>query len=71
MSSPILNLSPSIECPKCGKHTVVSDQVGVYRCLSCDFERNLSPGSLRKNKGGIGELVSAIAGFLIAAVLIL
>ncbi|NEQ45189.1 MAG: hypothetical protein F6K00_17155 [Leptolyngbya sp. SIOISBB] len=72
MSSPVLNLSSSLECPKCGKNTIVSHQNGVYQCLSCNFERDLGTESeMRHEKGGIGELFFAIGGFLVTAALML
>jgi hypothetical protein len=72
MQSPVLNLSSSLECPKCGKNSIVSHQNGIYQCLSCNFERDLSTeNELLPAKGGLGELVFAIGGFLVAAALIL
>lgn len=72
MSSPVLNLSASLECPKCGKNTIVSHHNGVYQCLSCNFERDLSTeGEMLQEKGGIGELFFAIGGFLLTAALML
>ncbi|MEB3356401.1 MAG: hypothetical protein VKK04_06720 [Synechococcales bacterium] len=32
----------AIECPKCGKHTVVLHAPDLYQCLNCDFRRDLS-----------------------------
>ncbi|MGF1495731.1 MAG: hypothetical protein ACFB8W_02740 [Elainellaceae cyanobacterium] len=32
----------AIECPKCGKRTVVLHSADVYQCLNCDFRRDLS-----------------------------
>ncbi|WP_204137159.1 hypothetical protein [Halomicronema sp. CCY15110] len=72
MSSPVLNLSSSLECPKCSKNSIVSHQNGIYQCLSCNFERDLSTeNEFLPAKGGLGELVFAIGGFLVAAALIL
>jgi len=72
MSSPVLNLSSSLECPKCGKNAIVSHQSGVYQCLNCNFERDLSTDSdAAFNKAGIGEFFFAIGGFLVTAALLL
>ncbi|MEM1278535.1 MAG: hypothetical protein AAGG53_00655 [Cyanobacteria bacterium P01_H01_bin.152] len=72
MSSPVLNLSSSLECPKCGKNTIVSHQSGVYQCLSCNFERDLgTEDTIVPKQAGIGELFFAIGGFLVTAVLVL
>ncbi|MGB3491763.1 MAG: hypothetical protein WBA57_03470 [Elainellaceae cyanobacterium] len=35
-------LQNSIECPDCGRHTVVEVNNHLYRCLNCDFYRALS-----------------------------
>lgn len=32
----------SVECPKCGKHSVVNHQEGIYHCLNCDAHWNLN-----------------------------
>ncbi|MGG6293553.1 hypothetical protein ACQ4M4_03930 [Leptolyngbya sp. AN02str] len=31
-----------VECPKCGKCSIVSPSHKLYQCLSCDFKRDLS-----------------------------
>ncbi|MDG2615572.1 hypothetical protein P7L53_04880 [Thermoleptolyngbya sichuanensis XZ-Cy5] len=31
-----------VECPSCGKKTVVLAGPNLYQCLSCDFKRDLS-----------------------------
>ena len=30
-----------VECPRCGKHTVVHPQANVYRCINCNFKRDI------------------------------
>ncbi|NER85343.1 MAG: hypothetical protein F6K42_38775 [Leptolyngbya sp. SIO1D8] len=71
MQAPLVDLSNTLECPQCSKHAVVSHQTGVYRCLNCDFERDLGSQTPQEAEGGIGELVFACAGFLIACALLL
>lgn len=72
MSSPILNLASTIECPHCSKQSIVSHQNGMYHCLNCDFERDLTVAESSETKqNGLGEFIFAIAGFLVAAALIL
>jgi endogenous inhibitor of DNA gyrase (YacG/DUF329 family) len=71
MSSPVLELSSTIECPKCGKKSIVSHQTGIYQCLNCDFEKHLSSEVTSESSGGLGEFLFAIAGFLVTAALIL
>lgn len=36
---------PTLECPKCGKHSVVRHQETRYVCLSCSWEKDLSEKS--------------------------
>ena len=35
-------MQEGIECPKCGKHTVVQRSEAVFQCISCDFKRDLA-----------------------------
>ncbi|MEL6137633.1 MAG: hypothetical protein AAFQ61_04890 [Cyanobacteria bacterium J06626_23] len=39
-------LVESVECPKCGKHTIVKSDDHLYRCLNCSFKKDLSPATL-------------------------
>jgi ribosomal protein L37AE/L43A len=71
MSSPLLNLASTIECPQCSKQSIVSYQSGLYHCLNCDFERDLTSESPASEEGGVGKLPFAMVGFLVAAALIL
>ncbi|MEA5518717.1 hypothetical protein [Limnoraphis robusta] len=41
-----------VECPKCGKGTIVQQHLDVFRCLNCDFKRDFSRSQDRdKNTG--------------------
>lgn len=31
-----------LECPKCGKHTIIQRSNDLFQCLNCDFVRDLS-----------------------------
>ncbi|MGB7439823.1 MAG: hypothetical protein WA919_02050 [Coleofasciculaceae cyanobacterium] len=35
-------LHQEVECPKCGKKTVVQTKENLYQCISCNFERDFS-----------------------------
>lgn len=65
----------SLECPKCGKHTVVEMSRHLYQCISCDFYRELpeDPAKDKKSKekdnGKSGLLLALITGLLILIVL--
>lgn len=65
-----VNFASTITCPKCGKRSIVSYEEGMYACLNCDFERNLSSEQMGR-KSGAGEFIFALAGALIAFALIL
>ncbi|MEO1623098.1 MAG: hypothetical protein AAFU53_18960 [Cyanobacteria bacterium J06632_3] len=43
------HLVESVECPKCGKHTIIKQDDHHYRCLNCSFEKDLTPTSLSAN----------------------
>ncbi|MGK7888722.1 MAG: hypothetical protein AB4042_05265 [Leptolyngbyaceae cyanobacterium] len=42
MTNQILPSRPLLECPSCGKHTIVEYRTAFYRCIACDFERDLA-----------------------------
>jgi len=54
---------PAIECPKCGKYSVIRMKGRSYKCLNCSFERNLS------GPGVLGSISSAGSLVLICLVL--
>lgn len=67
----ITGLTSVILCPKCDKPAIVSYSTGVYTCLNCDFERDLSTEVERESRVGWGELVFSLAGLLVTFALIL
>lgn len=71
MQSPVLNLSSTLECPKCGKNAIVSHQSGVYQCLNCNFERDLALEGQSSRAGGIGEMLVGLGGILLTLALFL
>ncbi|MEM9003844.1 MAG: hypothetical protein AAGE59_10000 [Cyanobacteria bacterium P01_F01_bin.86] len=71
MQANLVEKSATLECPNCGKHTIVSDQAGIYRCLNCDFERDLNTHTAQEPESSLGSLVFACAGFLITCALLL
>ncbi|MEL7037342.1 MAG: hypothetical protein AAFO04_17235 [Cyanobacteria bacterium J06592_8] len=40
-------MQDGVECPKCGKHTIVQRNPDVFQCLNCDFQRDLSRGQYK------------------------
>ncbi|MEM0979301.1 MAG: hypothetical protein AAGH78_03410 [Cyanobacteria bacterium P01_H01_bin.58] len=67
----LIDKSVTLECPKCGKHAIVSAKAGIYQCLNCDFERRLDVHSSEEKEGGIGAVVVGAAGFLLTCALLL
>ncbi|HBB34794.1 MAG TPA: hypothetical protein DDZ80_32660 [Cyanobacteria bacterium UBA8803] len=61
-------MSDSIECPKCGKKTVVQRQNDVYQCLSCDFKKDFSQPA--KPKSDNKFLWVSIITFIVALFLL-
>jgi ribosomal protein L37AE/L43A len=41
----------TLECPKCGKYTVVQQDDNVYSCINCDFTRDLNDEESDANVG--------------------
>ncbi|WP_035992664.1 hypothetical protein [Leptolyngbya sp. KIOST-1] len=52
-----------LECPHCGRHTIVTKAESYYVCLNCGWERDLS------NEFPRG--LEAIASFLVTLALLL
>ena len=71
MQAHLVEKSATLECPNCGKHAIVSYRAGVYRCLNCDFERNMNSHATRDTEGGLGGFIFACAGFLVTCALFL
>lgn len=67
----LVDKSVTLECPKCGKHAIVSAKAGIYQCLNCDFERRLDLHSSKEEDDDIGAVVFGAAGFLITCALLL
>jgi hypothetical protein len=61
-----------IECPKCGKHSVVPKTSGdtVYVCLGCEFKGNSNPPPPKPPEPNLGAIAAiGIVTFLILSVL--
>ncbi|MGJ3246006.1 MAG: hypothetical protein ACFE0I_08035 [Elainellaceae cyanobacterium] len=55
----------SLECPKCGKHTIIRSTDMVFQCINCDFRRDMS------NQGSPPHDSSDDAGGLVATCIII
>jgi uncharacterized Zn finger protein (UPF0148 family) len=58
------DLLSTIECPKCGKNSVVK-QGSVYFCINCRFRRNVADESIDSEMGSIFFAIFAVIIFLI------
>jgi ribosomal protein S27AE len=70
MQTPLANHPSALECPRCGKHTIVNHHDGVYQCLNCGFKRDFSDPSSAQEEG-LGAMIFAAAGFLVTLALFL
>lgn len=61
-------MSEAIECPECGKKSVVRHKEELYECLSCNFKRDLSVSPKSEPKSDMWDmgvlLVGLIAGLV-------
>ena len=51
-----------IECPRCGKHTVVQRTENAYCCLNCNFHRDLSRSG---EESTVGLFITALITVLL------
>ncbi|HSM83292.1 MAG TPA: hypothetical protein VLS96_16525 [Nodosilinea sp.] len=64
------SLRPSVQCPECGSHSIVEYKPTVYRCLRCDFEKDLS-AKPQPERTGLEAMVMGLAGFGLVLVMLL
>ncbi|MBE9128975.1 MULTISPECIES: hypothetical protein [unclassified Coleofasciculus] len=57
-----------IECPKCGKKSVVQRNPDVYQCLACDFSRDFAKKPKEEPKTDL--LLPIIIAFFLGAFLL-
>ncbi|HEY9762956.1 MAG TPA: hypothetical protein V6D07_10545 [Trichocoleus sp.] len=62
--------SASVECPKCGKHSIVHED-SVYQCLNCDFKREFIEKPAEEESSGILPMLSGILTFVFVLMLFL
>ncbi|MEC5030349.1 MAG: hypothetical protein SAL07_10580 [Oscillatoria sp. PMC 1051.18] len=53
-----------VECPRCGRHTIVQESATQWTCLNCSFSKDLS-------KPGLGSLVIVLGLIFLAIALLL
>ena len=61
----------SVQCPKCGAHSIVEYRPAVYYCLKCDFEKDLNAKPEPKPSSAGSVLLSLMAGFGLVLVVLL
>lgn len=60
-----------IECPQCGKHTIVQHQETRYICLSCNWEKDVAePDRTGKSSSGSFALPLWLATALIVLLML-
>ncbi|MBP0016582.1 MAG: hypothetical protein J7647_03375 [Cyanobacteria bacterium SBLK] len=50
MSQGPCSISHGIECPKCRRHTVISIDRDLWKCLNCDFSKDFSKNKEDKDQ---------------------
>lgn len=50
MSQDPCRVPHGIECPKCSRHTVISLNQNLWKCLNCDFSKDFSKKKEDKDK---------------------
>ncbi|MEB3211219.1 MAG: hypothetical protein VKL39_07685 [Leptolyngbyaceae bacterium] len=59
----------SVECPECGRHTIVELSPNIYHCINCNFERNLSEDDHEEKEGNALPILAVIGTILLILVL--
>ncbi|MCA1993562.1 MAG: hypothetical protein LDL41_16195 [Coleofasciculus sp. S288] len=57
-------MSEAIECPECGKKSVVRHKEELYECLSCNFKRDLSEPPKSESKSDISDMGVLLMGLI-------
>lgn len=54
-----------IECPKCGKHTIVKRSETLFQCICCDFKRDLEEKSQADGENSENSWLNLLLTFLL------
>lgn len=57
---------PGLECPQCGKHSLVQRTNDVYLCLSCNFKKDLAAPPPKKSNSSILPFIGLFVLLLLA-----
>lgn len=64
MSAP-RSMAEPVECPKCGKRSIVKRSQNLFDCLNCNFHKELPPiagaHSRRQQSGGVSPTLGRLA----------
>ncbi|MEO1387594.1 MAG: hypothetical protein AAFV85_09505 [Cyanobacteria bacterium J06634_6] len=59
-SSTVGSVDASVECPKCGKRSIVARSHNTFDCLNCNFHRELPPVANRTLTPGSSALSNSL-----------
>jgi hypothetical protein len=57
---------PGLECPQCGKHSLVQRTNDVYLCLNCNFKKDLAAPPPKKSNFRIVPFIGLSVLLLLA-----
>jgi ssDNA-binding Zn-finger/Zn-ribbon topoisomerase 1 len=55
-----------IECPQCGKHSLIQRTSDVYVCLNCDFKKDFAAPPSKKANANLWVFLGILALLLLA-----
>ncbi|MGC9525720.1 MAG: hypothetical protein ACP5D7_09305 [Limnospira sp.] len=69
-------MNDGIECPKCGKRTVINRREDLFECINCEFKRDFSkqtkktpPRKPSENNSPLDNLIPVLITILILVAL--
>lgn len=62
----LIDTTFTLECPKCGKKSLVKRQDDLYQCLSCDFKKDFN----QPEANSVGSIIAAIVVLILLLVTI-
>jgi hypothetical protein len=60
---------PGLECPQCGKHSLVQRTSDVYVCLNCNFKKDFAAPPAKQSNFSLLPFIGIATLFLLAHLL--